>query len=135
MAKLDELINKIISKIEITTDRVIFTTLSDEKDKYNVLKDGLVYHAYHNQDCCEDVFLEKVIGSITNILISPVLSTDEKADSINHPEDYIENIEDSQESFTWTYHTIRTKNGEVTFRWLGTSNGYYGESVYFGLGQ
>lgn len=37
------------------------------------------------------------------------------------------------DSFTWTTHRIQTKAGvEVIVRWLGESNGYYGEDVHFG---
>ena len=35
------------------------------------------------------------------------------------------------DSGTWTFYRIQTDKGVAVLRWLGTSNGYYGESVQF----
>jgi len=81
---------------------------------------------YHSQDCCESVYLEDVCGDINDLLNSTILKASEDT---NHNDD--PPAEGSDESYTWTFYNIATFNGHVTFRWFGSSNGYYSESVDF----
>jgi hypothetical protein len=86
--------------------------------------DGTACTSYHSQDCCESVGVDRVEGDIDNILGQPILEAEETMDSeAGQPE--------FAESWTWTRQRIKTAAGEVTFVWLGTSNGYYGETPYF----
>lgn len=74
---------------------------------------------YHDQDCCENVYVEDITGD-PNDLIGGVISVfDERIDG--HEVEY--------GSETWTFYEIRTTKGDITIRWLGSSNGYYSESV------
>lgn len=83
--------------------------------------DGRVFILYHEQDCCENVEVEEIIGGLDNLLGDPILLAEES------------NEEHSGEDVhsTWTFYKLSTFKGSVTIRWLGESNGYYSEGVDF----
>jgi hypothetical protein len=82
--------------------------------------DGEKFRMFHEQDCCEDVYLADIVGDLKDIMHSPILRAEESSNSGN---------DDEYESFTWTYYKLATRKGYVDLRWFGSSNGYYGESV------
>lgn len=87
--------------------------------------DGTVMHMQHYQDCCESVRVEDVCGDMSDLLHVPLLLAEEETSY-----DPWEGDDDRwYESFTWTFYKLATCRGYVTIRWLGTSNGYYSESV------
>ena len=89
--------------------------------------DGDEYLMYHAQDCCENVQVEDIEGDLSDLIVSPMLIAEEV--SGDTPVDYV--FEYEPESYTWTFYKFSTIKGSVTLRWLGTSNGYYGERVSF----
>jgi hypothetical protein len=91
------------------------------------MKDGTKYRMYHDQDCCEYVYLEDVIGDLKDLVGVPILKASE--DSNTDEMDGTGPLDDNDESHTWTFYNISTIKGTVTLRWYGTSNGYYSESV------
>ena len=80
---------------------------------------------YHNQDCCETVEIEDVIGDLTDLIGEPLLVAEESSGET--PADF--KFEYEPESYTWTFYKFATRKGYVDVRWLGESNGYYSESV------
>lgn len=87
---------------------------------------GEVYKMYHEQDCCEDVYLHEIHGDLNDLIGHPVIVA-EKISNVDLPtldEKY-------DDSYTWTFFKIRTIKADVTLRWYGTSNGYYSEDVGF----
>lgn len=94
-----------------------------------VCEDGDSFEAYHMQDCCESVSVHDIIGDLQLLVGQEIIAASEEELS-DYPEDVPK--PEYTDSFTWTIHTFKTVKGQVIVRWLGESNGYYSESVYFG---
>lgn len=87
--------------------------------------DGTALRMYHEQDCCETVDIQQIDGEGSDLLGEP-LAMAEIVSSERSEGEY----GDSQ---TWTFVKFATIKGYVTVRWLGSSNGYYGETPAFDL--
>lgn len=90
-----------------------------DEEYFQIRTDDCVYAFYHEQDCCESVWLtqvdgisDKIIGS--RIVIAEVV-TDEKDTEYGH--------------ITWSFYKIGTNKGMIDFRFQGESDGGYSETV------
>lgn len=92
--------------------------------------DGRVYTMFHDQDCCESVEIDDIVGDLSDLVGSPILISEER-NSPETPRIYPSLPDYVDESFTWTFYEIATNKGSVTIKWHGSSNGYYSESVDF----
>jgi hypothetical protein len=108
------LLGKTITKIDVQPDEILIDT-----------DDGKKYSMHHEQDCCECVYVEDVVGDVEDLVGNPVLRAEVSSNSDDDP------LPDSDESHTWTYYKLATIKGHVDIRWYGSSNGYYSESVDF----
>lgn len=90
-----------------------------EDDEIHFACGGREFVMYHEQDCCESVYIDDINGDLNDLVGSPILVAEERCE--DYPEAY--------ESGTWTFYTLRTNKGSVDIRWVGESNGYYSESV------
>lgn len=90
------------------------------------LDDGTQHEMYHDQSCCEHVRIEDINGDINDLIGSPITLAEERISSTDE-----DKPSEWSESWTWTFYTLATIKGYVTIRWLGESNGYYGEGVTF----
>lgn len=121
MEKFEDLVGKVLVSVENRdSEELIFT-----------LDNGEAYKLYHSQDCCEGVSIEDIIGDLNDLVGSPILMAEEVTHSDENPEGVPD--KDCQDSFTWTFYKLATIKGYVTIRWYGESNGYYSESVDWGV--
>jgi hypothetical protein len=119
-AKLSDLIGKtMISVVDNGDDEIVFIT-----DK------GEVYKLFHSQDCCESVVIDDITGDLGMLVGSPILVAEEATNRESNPDGV---TKEYQDSFTWTFYKFATNKGWVDIRWYGESNGYYSESVEFGM--
>jgi hypothetical protein len=86
-------------------------------------RNGEKYQLAHEQDCCESVYLADVVGSLSDLYETPIELAEESTSRTDAPPQTVD------ESYTWTYYRLRTIRGTVSFRFFGSSNGYYSESV------
>jgi len=78
----------------------------------------------HQQDCCESVRINDIVGDLQDLCGSPMLLAEQVQGET--PVDF---EEEYHESVTWTFYKFATRKGYVDVRWLGESNGYYSEGV------
>lgn len=82
------------------------------------------YLMYHEQDCCERVTLEEIIGDLDDLLNTPLLKAEVRTNNLSpKPRE--------NDSTLWTFYEFATIKGSVTLRWFGSSNGYYSVKVKF----
>ena len=92
------------------------------------LADGRVYMFTHDQHCCEHVYIESIVGDLDDLVGAPLLMAEEV---VSEPE--IKDREACDDGETWTFYKFATLKGYVDVRWIGSSNGYYSESVDHGF--
>ena len=113
LKSFEDLKGKVLAEVKTSSEEVVFT-----------LEDGNKYKLYHCQDCCESVYLEDIVGETDKLIGYPILMALESSNSYEGG---------GYESVTWTFYNLATVKGAVTLRWCGSSNGYYSESVDWGL--
>lgn len=115
-----ELINQVFSGRTIT--KVEGLELGETKIYIYFSEDEYI-KMYHQQDCCENVDLDDICGN-TELEGAIFYELVEKKSDVE-----LEAKEEYEESWTWTFYTIKTSKGYLDLRWYGSSNGYYGEGV------
>lgn len=116
MANFSDLVGVVLSEVRnIGNEEIIFAAT-----------DGREWRMWHDQDCCESVFVEDVSGDLADLIGAPILVAEER-ESDEAPA----GSSPCDGSNTWTFYALRTIKGTVDIRWHGYSNGYYSESVSF----
>jgi hypothetical protein len=84
--------------------------------------DGERFLFAHQQDCCESVDINDIVGDLQDLVGAPMLVAEEVSGATEPDAEHYE-------SYTYTFYKFATRKGYVDVRWLGESNGYYSESV------
>lgn len=118
---LKELKGSVVEKVEFDVDCPTLDKDHFVDYAYVVLtfKDGRKCYLYHNQDCCEHVFLEDTVGEWKDIIGQPLTKIEER---VNYDDD-------APEHGIWTFYHIVSPKGVVDLRFYGSSNGYYAVDV------
>ena len=118
MTDISELKGQTLVTVVVSDDEINFHTESGDK-----------YYMFHDQDCCEDVHIEEIIGNLNDLIGTPILEAEcEESDVKDREDESFYGVQDEQQ---WTFYTLGTIKGCVTIRWYGESNGYYSTSVSF----
>lgn len=106
---MKQMIGKIFTKVESSNDQLVFSN------------DVETFRFHHYQDCCESVYIESIVGDLSDLVGVPILMAEESSNDMESNE-YGDVIE-------WTFYKFATIKGYVDVRWCGFSNGYYSTSV------
>lgn len=90
-----------------------------DEENFQILTDDCVYAFYHEQSCCESVWLTQVDGISDKLIGSRIVIAEKVVDGKDTEYGHI----------TWTFYKIGTNKGMIDFRFQGESNGYYSETV------
>lgn len=121
-------------EVEYFKDLIGFT-FTDVRSNHDTMQftrsDGRKFMFHHHNDCCENVYIESIVGDLADLVGAPLVI----AESVTHEDETPADVDGIHEpvgdSYTWTFYKFATLKGFVDVRWLGESNGYYSESVSF----
>lgn len=104
----------------------IFTSVTQDYDVITFTEEGTgkKYYLMHQQDCCESVDIEDVVGDLSDLVGNPILVAEESLSHDSEGKDVSE-----YDSCTWSFYKLATIKGYVDIRFFGTSNGYYSETA------
>lgn len=104
---------------------LVFTDVTQSVDELRFECAEGTFIFSHDEECCESVEIESVVGDLQDLVGEPLLLAEESDGET--PAEYT--FENEPESYTWTFYKFATRKGYVDVRWLGESNGYYSERV------
>ena len=132
--KLQEVAKAVRAEERFTLDDMkgqVFTKVYVTDNKYEMIfeNDEFIFTFYHEDDCCECVQVEDVVGDLNDLVGKPLDIVEVVRYDDTMPEGM--DLAVPSESYVWTFYKFATIKGWVDVRWLGESNGYYSEEVDF----
>ena len=111
MVDISDIIEKTVTSIDVNMDesRIVLNCV------------GYKYTMMHNQDCCEQVYIESINGDASDFINQNVLEASESTGHID--------TEWDDELAEWTFYNIVCNKGYLQIRFNGSSNGYYSVGV------
>jgi len=109
----------------------VFTKVYVTDNKYEMIfeNDEFIFTFYHEDDCCESVYVDDITGDLNDLVGKPLDIVEVARHEDTMPQGM--DLKKPEDSFTWTFYKFATIKGWVDVRWLGESNGYYSEEVDF----
>lgn len=114
--------NKSFEELKFKIIKEIKVSKGDDDDSIDIyFEDGSYLTMFHEQDCCESVWIEDIESNKNlpeyrdAVVIDMYVTTSEN--------------KNSDESGTYTFYNLNTSKGSINIRWNGESNGYYSEEV------
>ena len=117
-------LNTLVGSVKTFEDlvgRTLYKVTEDGEELTLYLSETNYVRFYHQQDCCESVYIEDIVGDLNDLVGEPLLIAEEVSSYDAEGK--------GDESYTWTFYKFATRKGYVDVRWYGSSNGYYSESV------
>ena len=117
-------------------DPVVFTqpglvikdiVVIDEIIVHLVLENGHIISLYHEQDCCEEVFIADGLDDLSKLKGERLIDISTVTEDVSDEDKKCR----KSESATWTFMNVYTDKDTVQLRWYGSSNGYYSEDATF----
>jgi hypothetical protein len=118
------LVGKVVDKIDVIKDgKLNNDTPSQERDRITIYtKCGHEVSFLHNQQCCEQVWIDDIMPDIQILVGCEILKCEKNTvETGNKYTDF--------ETQTATFYKIASISGWVDIVWRGESNGYYSEGV------
>lgn len=92
-----------------------------------VLENGHIISLYHDQDCCEEVFIADGLDELLKLKGERLIDISTVTEDVSDEDKKCR----KSESATWTFMNVYTDKDTAQLRWYGSSNGYYSEDATF----
>ena len=120
--------DKTVNESEMVGETVEFVDVDETKNQIVITtQSGRQFRIYHDQYCCEQVEIAESQdgdGQLVTLVGKKIEGVEVELEEDVDPPPF-----EDCDSWTRTKISFRTNSETVISRWIGTSNGYYSESI------